>query len=248
MDNSSILSYELVDLEDSDNSTFMFPNYLKVPNYCKKPEECKITCLSYRSENKEQVRNAFSELLNQYYIPKEELEKEKTENQNSIEKTKFKNLFNPFDKNKSRNQKLAAVGLDALYISPFVSIPVGVIAGIPQLWSSSAFESMGIFFSEIFRRVHISTKKEENEEIEKKLNYPHHGFFCKLKDIAPKMEVDVVYVEEANEFLKDARKSSVIDVTDKKARPLSVNYKRANNELVEIYEDFIARNCAPSKT
>ena len=42
MSNGNIISYGFVDLKNSNNVKFSFPNLTSIPDYCKEPQNCKI--------------------------------------------------------------------------------------------------------------------------------------------------------------------------------------------------------------
>jgi len=244
MSSRDVLSYGIVDVANPDKSKFIFPDLLSVPEYCKDPGKCKVTCYSYRkNEDKETIRKDLRDkVLKLGYRTKEEFEIEYKEAKKHVDKLTFKNLINPFNKNKSRNEKLATVGLDAVYASPFILIPVSFIIDSGLLLGASIPTSASSFaFAEIFRRGDLSENKSKIKLLEKRFKDPNSGFFCSLKEIAPKIDVETVYVEDANKLIRDVRNFKFVDVNLKKDKTtsLSVNYNRVNQELIKIYEDFL---------
>jgi len=246
MSNRNILSYGFVDLNNTDNVSFSFLGLLKVPEYCKEPEKCKITCLSYRrNENKEQIRKALQgEISNLNYVTinEDDFEKTRLESQRKIEHLTAKNYFNPFGKNKTRKERLKSLGLDVFYASPFIAGTITVLLAPVFLGPSLAPTVPSITATEFNRRDKISKEKSKIKNLEEKFRDSNNKFFCDLREIAPKLEVDTVCVDDAHICVENVKTLDFIELENRWGEThVRKNYNLFNAELNKIYKDYISQ-------
>jgi hypothetical protein len=247
MEKESILSYELVDLCDIDNTKYYFHNLTSMPNGCKNPEECKITCLTYRRNNDtEKVKQGLqNEILDLGYRTKDEFESSLRESQEKIHSNELKSWLNPLDKNKSRNEKIGAGGMIAMHVAPFVLIPASFFVGNPAstllvgAGGALAVSDIAVGFA---RRGDVSGEKRNIRKLEEKFKDPNREYFCKLKEIAPKISVENVLVDDAHLLFENMKANNFVKLkhwwgeTKKE-----IDYSSVNAELNKIYEDYISQ-------
>lgn len=245
MEKESILSYGLVDLWDIDNTKSYFQNLTSIPLSCKNPEECKITHLTYRRNNdSEKVRKDLQdEILNLGYRTKDELENSLRESQENLHRDELKYWLNPFDKNKSRKEKIGAAGNIALHVAPFVMIPASFFAGDPAsvvlVGGGGAFAGFDILM-EISRRVAVSEEKRDIRKIKEKSKSPENEYFCKLKEIAPKISVENVLVEDAHLLVENMKTFNFVELKSRWGRSkIEKDYYLLNAELNKIYNNYV---------
>jgi hypothetical protein len=244
MSNASILSYEIFNPQNEEYSAFDFPGLSDVPESCKEPKNCRVTCYTFReSTDTEKLRKDLETAIsNLGYLTKDRFEKSYDSKSKKVDAMVFKNMINPFDKNKNRDQKLVSAGLVALYASPFVLLPASFFVNSTLLDHAAIYTAGADIFGEIFRRISLITNKEEMKKMRTKFNDSHREFFCELENVAPKIEVDTAHVEEAKRFVETVRNFQFVDVNLEKERArLSVNHRRVNAELFRIYDKYASQ-------
>lgn len=247
MEKESILSYGLVNTRNTDETNYRFRNLTSLPERFKNPEGCKITCLTYRrDDDTEEVRKGLQhEIFEMGYRTKEELEKSRIRFQEEIQENKLKSWLNPFGKDKSRDKKIAAGGIIAAHVLPFVTIPSALFVGDP---ASTTLVALGgsLAFSDIImgfvRRADTSREREKMKNIEEKFSSQENEYFCKLKEIAPKISVENVFVEDAHMLVENMKTFNLVELkswwgTSK----IEKDYNLVNAELNKIYKDYISQ-------
>jgi hypothetical protein len=244
MSNASILSYEIFNPQNEEYSAFDFPNLTGVPESCKETKNCKVSCYTFReSTDTEKLRKDLETAIsNLDYLTKDRFEKSYDSKSKKVGAMVFKNMINPFDKNKNRDQKLVSAGLVALYASPFVLLPASFFVKSTLLDNAAVYTTIAAVLGEAIRRISLINNKEEMKKMRTKFNDPHREFFCELENAAPIIEVETTHVEEAKRFVETVRNFQFVDVNLEKERaPLSVNHRRVNTELFRIYDKYASQ-------
>jgi hypothetical protein len=244
MEGKSILSYGLVDVWDTNKTEYQFKDLVSVSDVFKSPDECKITCLTYkRNDDTEKLRQDLQdEILNLGYGTKEDLEESLKESSETINRNKLTYWLNPFDKSKDRDQKISAGGMIAMHAAPFVMIPASFFTSST---ASTVLASTGGTFgffdiaSAFFRRNTISKEKESMKNLEEKFKEPKNEYFCRLKELAPKISVENVFVEDAHNLVESMKTFNLVNLRAWWGETkIEKNYNLVNRELMKIYNSY----------